>query len=122
MTFSKGHNASAKLTAEQVWQIRERYMAGGCTQASLCREYNVTIMTIGRIIRGETWQGLAAPRREPTQDDIEASMKRLLQMPGVKVEGNYEALVEKLNRTAEQSPVGQEARANRALDVLKSDT
>lgn len=98
--FSQGHTRSAKLTAMQVIDIRVKF-ADGATQGSLAREYGVTVGTIGRITRGETWnqfqfvesegqvdarlakERLAfGPRPPPTQDEILASQRKLAAMLG----------------------------------------
>ena len=46
----------AKLTIAQVHEIRKRYAAGNISQDKLAKEYNVTLLTIGNIIRGKTWR------------------------------------------------------------------
>jgi DNA invertase Pin-like site-specific DNA recombinase len=46
----------AKLTIEQVREIRKRYAEGDISQDKLAKEYNVTLLTIGNIIRGKTWR------------------------------------------------------------------
>lgn len=55
-TIARGEGSgSAKLTAAQVHEIRQRYAAGGVPQHLLAAEYGVGQMTISRLIRGETW-------------------------------------------------------------------
>jgi hypothetical protein len=49
----------AKLEAEQVLAIRERYAAGETSKPSLGREYGVHSTTIGKIVRGESWSAAA---------------------------------------------------------------
>lgn len=78
--FERKNSKAAKLTLEQVQDIREHY-ANGATQGSLCRYYGVTIGTIGRIVRGETWTGGAAVGKG-TQADIDASLARLQALTG----------------------------------------
>jgi hypothetical protein len=58
MKFAKRHKMAAKLSGEQVLRIRELYEAG-YSQGHLARTFLVTIGTIGRIVRGESWQGVA---------------------------------------------------------------
>lgn len=48
-------NKSAKLTAQQVAEIREKYHSGGYTYGRLADEYGVTDSNIGSIIKGLTW-------------------------------------------------------------------
>lgn len=47
-------NAAAVLTVDQVADIRRRYPSE--SQVSLGRTFGVAANTIGRIVRGETWQ------------------------------------------------------------------
>lgn len=64
MTFRMGHIKAARLSPVEVLAIREAYDAG-MTQRELCWKYNVSIMTIGRIVRGETWQQYGGPGTHP---------------------------------------------------------
>lgn len=50
-------NANAKLSDEQVAEIRARYAAGGATYRSLAADYGVHFSRIGHIIRGDGWSG-----------------------------------------------------------------
>lgn len=50
-------NANAKLSDEQVAEIRARYAAGGATYRSLAADYGVHFSRIGHIIRGDGWHG-----------------------------------------------------------------
>lgn len=59
--FSKYHTRAAKLLPEQVVQIRELYHKFNRSQASLSREFGVTEGTIGRIVRGTSWQAYGGP-------------------------------------------------------------
>ena len=54
MTTQKREGANAKLRREDVLTIRRRAAAGD-SQGELCRVYGVSIVTIGRIVRFETW-------------------------------------------------------------------
>lgn len=52
-----GHRSgSARLRAEQVVEIRERYETEDVTQQALADEYGVHIMTINSIILRRTWR------------------------------------------------------------------
>ncbi len=46
----------AKLTQEQVRQIRDRYAAGGISQRTLAREYRVRDITVSAVIRRRNWK------------------------------------------------------------------
>lgn len=58
----------SKLTAEQVIAIQARFAAGGATKAALAREYGVSDVQIGRIVRGERWNEEAAAARRLVQE------------------------------------------------------
>jgi hypothetical protein len=53
----KACRARAKLTAENVREIRRR-AAEGETRVSLATEFGIHRMTVGEIVRGEIWQGV----------------------------------------------------------------
>jgi hypothetical protein len=74
--FQRRNQRASKLTAGQVYEIRQKYNEG-ISQGQLCREYNVSIGQIGRIVRGESWRNMPPPPRVPTAEEIEASAKRL---------------------------------------------
>lgn len=48
---------AAKLTPQQVQEIRSRYEAGGIRYSTLAEEYGVSKETIGAIVRTDTWHG-----------------------------------------------------------------
>ncbi|HSH05273.1 MAG TPA: hypothetical protein VLL52_22350, partial [Anaerolineae bacterium] len=56
----EGHY-SAKLTAEEVVAIRERYAAGGIRYKELSKQYGVNIAMIGNIVRGVAWRNVGGP-------------------------------------------------------------
>lgn len=81
--FRRFNTKSATLTPDQVYAIRQEY-ENGATQGELCRKYGVSINTIGRIVRGETWTQFQGPRTEhihnkpPVSDEeVQASEQRL---------------------------------------------
>lgn len=61
-TFSHRNKKSSVLNWGAVREIRRRYAAGE-TQGELCRAFDVSVMTIGRIVRGETWRGEEVQQR-----------------------------------------------------------
>lgn len=73
------------LTADDVQVIRQRFAAGD-TQRELCGVYGVSVNTIGRIVRGETWQWLLQPETVAEKAELtvaeKASLARLLRMTG----------------------------------------
>lgn len=48
--------SNARLTWEQVHEIRARYGAGGARLQDLADEYGVNFGTIGKIVRGDRWK------------------------------------------------------------------
>jgi len=51
----KCRSANARLTMNEVREIRQLYEAGGVSQRSLARQYGVGQQTISRIVRRERW-------------------------------------------------------------------
>lgn len=52
-----GENSSrAKLTWDQVYEIREKYRTGGFTMQMLASEYGIWKGTIAKIINNQTWK------------------------------------------------------------------
>jgi hypothetical protein len=49
---------TARLSAEQVLEIRRRYAAGGVTLAALGREFGVSKPTVHQIVAGKLWTHL----------------------------------------------------------------
>jgi group I intron endonuclease len=56
--FRGENNKTAKLTASQVIEIREKYGTGNYSQQQLANEYGVSREQIGRIVRGVDWKHL----------------------------------------------------------------
>lgn len=52
-------NGRAKLTEQDVRDIRRRYAAGDITQVALAQEYSVSDVTISLIVRHEIWKHVA---------------------------------------------------------------
>ena len=76
MKFRKGNIRASKLTASEVFAMREAY-ARGATQGELCRRYRLSVGQVGRIVRGESWSEYSNPavedegpvRTAPADDD-----------------------------------------------------
>jgi hypothetical protein len=77
--FSKGSLAAAKLTPSQVMEMRELYNERW-TQGALARRYGISVVQVGRIVRGESWQQYPQP---PHPDEIEHSKAIAPQAPEV---------------------------------------
>jgi hypothetical protein len=77
-----------KLTYGQVQDIRTRY-EHGATQAQLGREYEMSVVQIGRVVRGESWRdaGMAVITQEermasvvvPSDEELAARMARVME-------------------------------------------
>lgn len=85
MTLNRGNPRSAKVSPDQVLNIRRLY-SEGWTQGQLAREYNLSIGQVGRIVRNEAHQNLEPVseggryRRDAapvTDSDIQASLAKL---------------------------------------------
>lgn len=74
--FTKGTRMGAKLTVTQVQDIRTMYASRAYTQGDLSREFGVSIIQIGRIVRGEVWQNLGP--LPPTKAEMQESAARVL--------------------------------------------
>ena len=58
----KGEKAgTAKLTDDQVVEMRTLYAGGNYTHKQLAKKYNVTYGMVGFIVRGEAWQHVGGP-------------------------------------------------------------
>ncbi len=73
--FLKGNKSQAKkLDAKMVRDIRELYGRSDATQGQLARDYGVSVITIGRIVRHESWQDIPdrdpPPSAQPSPDEI----------------------------------------------------
>lgn len=76
MNYHSKDSKARKLTQQQVEEIRQ-FAAQGATQSSLCKHYGVTIGTIGRIVRGESWVTSIRPVG-PSPAEQDATLARLL--------------------------------------------
>ena len=68
-------NGSAKLTTQQVSEIRSRYVGGSRTHGAhaLSREYGVCNQQISRIIRGKVWRDLTIDADSEQEKSNEAA-------------------------------------------------
>ncbi|WFG54200.1 putative HNH endonuclease [Myxococcus phage Mx9] len=61
LTSSGELSGNAKLTAEQVLEIRKRLASGGAGCRRLAKEYGVASTVISRIMKGEIWTSVSGP-------------------------------------------------------------
>lgn len=88
MTIRDGvqQHKGAILTEIDVVEIREKYWKENWTQGALARLKRVSVTTIGKIVRGESWQHIStktepAAVEPPSQEiEIQASLARLAGM------------------------------------------
>jgi len=90
--FQRNNIRRAVLTASKVEEIRRLYSKGAVTQGQLSRDYGVSVVQIGRIVRGEVWQGLGPV--EASQRELEASAEKMLALQRkLEEEGGVKELV-----------------------------
>lgn len=64
-TWSRGEkNSHVKLTADQVYIIREKYRTGDYTYKELGKECGVNTSQIGRIVNNKSWKHLNDPEHD----------------------------------------------------------
>lgn len=99
-----------KLTRELVQQMRKDY-GEGVTQGALARYYGVSVVQVGRIVRGECWMEGAGDRM-PTQAEMDASLARLLKIQeDVQKYGPSPAPWERKRAPEYELPVSEEVEA-----------
>lgn len=79
--FARRNTAGRKVTSDQVEELRRRYDSGE-TQAALGRAYGLSVVQVGRIVRGESWMGSATLHkaevvRQPSDAEIQESARRM---------------------------------------------
>lgn len=107
--FSKGNLRSAKLSNEQVLEMRQLYHDEQWTQAALARRYGVNVNTVGRIVRGESRQRVPMPVGNPA--DIAARLVAIQ-------EETNQATADKLQRDI-QREFDSHVKPERELDAFK---
>ena len=88
-----GHRRSAKLTPEQVLDMRRLYAEEGWSQGRLARHFCMSVGQVGRIVRGEQWQDYP---QVLTDQEIEHRMATLPPPDPVALEESMTRLSEKL--------------------------
>lgn len=105
---------SKPCTPQEVMRIRELY-AAGWSQGRLAREFQRTVGTIGRIVRGETHQQLPTIKSDSElASEAEEAKKRFQKML-------EEQEVERQNRIAEEfgKELEKTVEMNKELEELK---
>ena len=65
--FTPGNTRAARISNEQVLELRRLYFDENWSQARLARHYQVNVNTIGRIVRGESRQRVPMPSAKPEE-------------------------------------------------------
>lgn len=132
--FTRNNKTSSKLTASQVYDIREKYTKG-FSQGALAREYGVGVGQIGRIVRGEAWQEFAQPedlrstelqavaqrmvKGLITDEEIEESQRKLNELIGKDQGlGIVDKLVENIKQEKEENA---QVKGDQLLEGLSDD-
>lgn len=75
--FSAHNSRAAKVTAEMVLRMRLEY-AKGATQNELADRYDLSVVQVGRIVRGESWRHVANPAKALSAEELAAVARRLI--------------------------------------------
>lgn len=113
--FRRGHITRAKLTPQQVLEMRNRG-ASGETHGSLSRAFGIGIGQVGRILRGEAWQEYQQPETESEQLHQQAVGTIAVS------QYNEQASLEKLSKLLDEAQKLKDADSNAdaALNELKN--
>ncbi len=112
MKLQLRNKRAAKLTAQDVRDIRARYAEGSVTQGQLARDYGISAIQIGRIVRWESWADVP---QEMGREDLTALGQRLLQEQELQ-----DRLTREVEEAKRENTPGQ-TKADEALrDLLES--
>ena len=75
--FAQGNRRASKLSMSDVQEIRRLYSEGRVTQGSLSRQFHVSVIQIGRIVRGEVWQQLPVLGNMISEGELKDSEERM---------------------------------------------
>lgn len=67
MKMRKHNTRAAKLKPADVFDIRAAY-SGGATQRELAQTYHLSVVQVGRVVRGESWAQYTNPTVEDEQE------------------------------------------------------
>jgi predicted transcriptional regulator len=105
--FQQHNRRASKLSIPEVMEIRELYRKGSVTQGQLSRQFGVSVIQIGRIVRGEVWQQM--PTLDPIMSEgaLKESAARML------------ALQEQLTAKRLSDAVAEANKGNTMVEELK---
>lgn len=78
--FQRNNRRASKLSVPEVEEIRYLYQQGKLTQGDLSRRFGVSVVQIGRIVRGEVWQQLPVLSPLMSEGELKESATRMLAM------------------------------------------
>ena len=73
--FGQSNRKASKLSVSEVIEIRQLYAQGRLTQGELSRRFHVSIVQIGRIVRGEVWQSVESRENLLSEGEIKVKEK-----------------------------------------------
>lgn len=76
MLFGNRNSRAAKLTPANVQKMRELYASGEYTQGQLGQMFQLSVVHVGRILRGESWRQVGQPTSRAAS--LTAGAERLL--------------------------------------------
>ena len=109
--FWTRNTKSAKISALQVMEMRVRYRQQGITQGRLAAEYGLSVIQVGRIVRGESWQDV--PELQASQNEMQASLERLMK---TQQETSRDIMAEEIAKAKEKA-----TRGDRYVEELKGE-
>jgi hypothetical protein len=123
--FSRGNTAGRKMDSDRVAEMRLRYEQGE-TQGALARDFRLSVVQVGRIVRGESWMGSAALRRpsakqvifQPSEADIQATLQRIQELQRAKNASPPASLLDGGDTPDETQGAGLSAIADKARELL----
>lgn len=76
--FTRHNSKASKLSGTEVLEIRRLYQLGTFSQGELSRQFQVSVVQIGRIVRGESWQQYQVPERLMSEGELKESAERMM--------------------------------------------
>lgn len=110
MKLQLRNKRAAKLTAEDVRTIRRLYEAGNTTHGQIARDFGISAIQVGRILRFESW---AEVTQERSLEEINALGQRLL--AEAQLQEKLDAAIKEAR--AEMTP--GETKADKEVELLK---
>jgi len=77
-SFQQNNRKASKLSVPEVMEIRELYRKGHTTQGQLSRRFGVSVIQIGRIVRGEVWQHMPILDHNMSEGELKESAARMV--------------------------------------------